>query len=84
MNEDMKMDSEMAKYFKDRYNAEKKTWMYGILIWLVSFLALQILGLIWHRIQITNIIINAIVLVLIGIMYSRFINQGKIKNAKKD
>lgn len=75
-------DESMSKALRQRFNMEKMKWQEGLLVWLVCFLALQVLGMIWARIQITNIIINVIILVLLYISHNKF--KKKIGHGKKN
>lgn len=57
--------SETMTEMKLRFNKEKSTWIFGLEIWLICFMAIQILMIPFPWLRYAGIVINIILLIIV-------------------
>jgi hypothetical protein len=67
----------IIKGLKQRYNSERKTWIYGILIWLICLEALSVMALFSNVFRWVIITIGAILILLVAKLHS---NAEKVRD----
>lgn len=69
---------------KLRFNREKEGWVNGIVIWLICFLAIQIMMIPFTWLRYAGIFINVILLIILYFLRKNLLKEIKeLKNGKK-